>query len=75
MPLMTALVCFTVRQREANRIEHGAKMLSNVFRQESQDEIAVLLQEHVFAAVAAIGLGIVEMLRAVQFDDETSVVA
>ncbi len=34
-----------------------------------QHEMAVLLQEQVLAAVATIGLGTVEMLRAVRFND------
>ena len=43
-------------------------MLVDIFDEEPQDEVAVFLEEKIFAAVTAVGVGTVEMLGPVEFD-------
>ena len=70
MAVLVSPFYFAVRQCAENRVEHGVELLANVFGQEPQHEVAVLLQEQILAAVTAIGLRAVEMLRAVQLNGE-----
>ena len=60
----------TTREDRENPVQHMVEMLSDVCGEESQDEIAVLLEEGVFAPVAAVGIYIGQVLVVVQFEDE-----
>ena len=59
-----------MRQSSQDGVEHRVEMLAHVFGQEPQDEVAVLLQQAVLAAIAAVGLGIGQVLPAVEFDGD-----
>ena len=48
-------------------------MSAHVLGEESQHEIAVLLEQDVFAPVAAIGVGVGQVLRTVQFDHDSQI--
>jgi len=50
-------------------------VLAYVLGKESQYEITVLLQQNVFAPVAAIGIGVGQMLPAIQFDHDSQICA
>ena len=56
-----------------NRIQHVVQLFARVLREKAQDEIAMVLQQRVLSAVATVGFRIREMLRPVQFDDNTRV--
>ena len=59
---------FTARQCAENCIERRIELLTNVFSEESEHKIAVLLQEHILPTVTAIRLGASQMLPAVQLN-------
>lgn len=48
-------------------VQHQVQVLANVFGEEPQDEVAVLLQELILPSVAAVGDRIREVLRAIEF--------
>ena len=52
-------------------IEDVIEVLAEVFGEEAEDEIPMLLERGILATVATIGGGISQMLTAIQFDDET----
>ena len=64
-----------MNQGGQNRIQHVIQALAHVLRQESQHEIAVVLEQGILSPVTAVSLGIAEMLRAIQFDDDTGMLA
>jgi hypothetical protein len=49
------------------RIQHQIQLLADVFGEEPQDEVAVLLKELILSPVAAVGGRIREVLRAIEF--------
>src|SRR5438093_11700571 len=46
-----------VDQRRQNGVQDVIEMFAHVFRQESQDQISVLLQESILSAIPPVGLG------------------
>jgi hypothetical protein len=46
------------------------EILTDVFGQESEDPIAVLLKQSILATIAPVGVRITQMLAAIQFDGE-----
>jgi hypothetical protein len=61
-------VVFAVGQDAKDCVQNGIEMLTDIFGQKSQHEVAVLLQEQVFPAVAAVGFWRIQMLSAIEFD-------
>ena len=51
-----------VRKPAQNCIQHIIQGLAEIFAKEAKDEIAVLLEGCVFAAITAVGVGVCEML-------------
>ena len=62
---------FTPCQRLQYRIQNAIEILADILCKKSQNEIAVLLQQPVFPAIAPVGFWIGEMLRAIEFHDDT----
>ena len=62
-----------VDQRRQNGVQDDIEMFAHVFRQESQDQISVLLQESILSAIPPVGLGVSQVLGSVQFDGHTGV--
>ena len=62
------LVSALMRQRPKNRIQNLIEALANVFAEEPQYIIAVLLEQNVFAPITPVSVRIVEVLAAIQFD-------
>ena len=56
-----------------DRVEHHVEFLADVFGEEAQHEISVLLKQLIFAPIAAIGDWIGEMLGAVELHRDTRV--
>ena len=56
----------SVAERSEDPIEHGVQFPANVFSKETQHDVAGLLQQLIFPAIAAVRDWIREMLRAVQ---------
>ena len=50
-------------------------MLTEVFGKEADHEISAFLERGILAAVAPVGLGISQMLSAVQFNDQVELLA
>ena len=51
-------------------IQNAREILADILRKKPQNEIAVLLQQPVFAAITAVGFRIREVLRAIEFYDD-----
>jgi len=64
-----------VSHRALDGIEDVIQALTEVFREETEHEIAVLLERGVLATVAPVGFGVSQMLSAIQFDDQAQFVA
>ena len=62
-------------QSTQNRIKDGVEVFAQIFGQETQDIIIMLLQQLILAAVASVGVGIGKMLSAVQFDGQSRTAA
>lgn len=58
-----------------DRIQNAVEALADILCQESKHEIAILLKQDVLAPVAPIGVGISQVLCAVQFDDQAAFLA
>ena len=56
-------------------IEDRVQIFPQIFSQETQDKITVLLQQLILAPVASVGVGIGEMLGPVNFDGQACIVA
>lgn len=54
------------------RNQYATELLANILCQKSQHGIAILLQQHVFAAIAPVGIGVGKKLAAVQLDRHAS---
>ena len=67
--LRGTLVC----QRTEDCVEDHVELLVDIFDEEPQDEVAVLLEQKIFAAVTAVGVGTVKMLGTVEFDGNSPV--
>ena len=61
----------TMDERRRDGVKDLVKVLARVLRQESQDEIPVLLKQSVLSPVPPVRLRVGEMLRAIQLDDHT----
>src|ERR1700731_3261292 len=57
-----------MRQRPNNRIQNLIEALANIFAEEPQDMITVLLEQSVFTPITPVRVGVVEVLTAIQFD-------
>jgi hypothetical protein len=55
-------------QRTQNRIQHFIKALCQILREKTQNEVTILLEQSVLAAIASISPGIGHMLCPVDFD-------
>ncbi len=68
----TKLSCspLSVGDAAEDGVEGGVEILSEIFGEEAEDEAAVLLEQHVFAAVAAVGFRVGEVLRTVYLDGD-----
>ena len=64
-----ALATLASRNHTQHGIQNCVEVLAEVVGEEAEDEVSVCLQEHVFAAVAAVGFS-GEVLRAIEFDDD-----
>ena len=64
-----------VAQRAQNRVEHKVQFLTHVLGKEAQHQITVLLQQLIFAPVAAVRDRIREMLGAIQLHRHAGVPA
>jgi len=58
------------REHTKDRVQNLVEPLADVFCQKPQDEVAALLEQRIFAPVASPGVGIGEMLIAVEFNDQ-----
>ena len=54
--------------RQPKRIQRIIEVFADIFRQETQDEVSVLLQQSILPPVAPVGLGVRQVLGAVQFE-------
>ena len=59
-----------MNQSGQNGIKHLVETLADIFRQESQDKVAILLEQGILPPVAPIGLEVRQMLRTIQLDGE-----
>ena len=59
---------FTMDESPQDGVQNMIEVFAHIFRQESQHEKSVLLQQGVFPPVPPVRFGISQMLRAVQFD-------
>ena len=50
-------------------IQNLIEILTDVFGQEAEDPVAVLLQQSILATITPVGVGVAQMLPAIQFDD------
>lgn len=57
-------------KRCENGVEDVIQILAKILGKEAWNEIAVLLEQGVFASIATIGIGIGEVSLAIEFDDE-----
>ncbi len=55
----------SVAERSQDRVEHRVQFPANIFSKETQHHVAVLLQQLIFPAIAAVRDRIREMLGAV----------
>jgi len=62
---------FTPCQRLQYGIQDAIEILADILCKKSQNEIAVLLQQSVFPAITPVGFWIGEMLRTIEFQDDT----
>jgi len=62
-----------MRQRSQDCIEHRIEVLAHVFGEEPQYEAAVFLQQEIFASVATVGLGVSQMLAAVELNGDACI--
>ena len=46
-------------------------MLAQVIRQKAKNQITVGMQEKILSPISAVGIGIIKVLMAVDYDDET----
>jgi len=60
-------------QRPENPVEHRVESLRDVLGENTQHEIAVLLEKLVFASIATVGNRIREMLGAVDLNDHARI--
>src|SRR5262245_3590202 len=58
-------------QRLQYGIQYAIELFADILCKKSQNEIAVLLQQAVFPAIASVGFRIGEMLRAIEFHNDT----
>ena len=58
-----------------DRIQHRVQILRDILGEEAQNNIAILLQQPILAPVAAVRNRIAEVLRTVEFDRHTRLVA
>jgi len=59
-----------MRHSPQDSIQNLIEILTNVFGQEPEDQIAVLLKQSILATIAPVGLRVAQMLAAIQFDGE-----
>jgi len=59
-----------VRKRAQDCIEYQIQFRTDVFREKSQDKIAMRLQQRVFSAIAPVCIRVGQMLATVQFNDQ-----
>ena len=57
-----------------NRVKDRVEVSGEVLYEKTQDNIPVLLEQLIFAPIAAVCDGIGEMLRPVEFDDDARIV-
>src|SRR2546426_555307 len=69
-PLRTAEDCLLVCYGAENRVENVVQPLAKILTQKAQNEIPTLLKRGVFASIAPVGVGICQMLSAIQFNHE-----
>ena len=60
-------------ERTQDSIEHHVEFPPHVFRQNTKDEVVVLLKELVLASVPSVRCSVREMLGAVQFDRDARI--
>ena len=53
-------------------IQQLVEALANILRKKSQDKIFVLLQQRILSSIPPVGLGVSQMLRAIQLDGVAS---
>lgn len=60
----------SIRQRAQDRVENRIEVLAHVLGQETQHQVAGLLQQCVLAPIATLGLCVSEVQRAVHLNDQ-----
>ena len=60
------------REGAEDTIQHVAQLLADIFCQKTQHKVAALLKQDILAAITAVGIRIGQVLRAIQFDRQTS---
>lgn len=56
-------------------LQHRFQVSGEIFREEAQDRVAVLLKQSVLVPIWTIGLSVAQMQRSIDFDGDTSVFA
>jgi hypothetical protein len=62
-----------MREDSQDGIQDRVQLLDQILRQEAKNEEPVLLQERILLSIPTVGLGIRQVLRAVQFDHRSGV--
>jgi hypothetical protein len=70
LELPASRTVLTMNESGQNGIQNLLEALARVFRQESQHKISILLEKGVLPPVSPIRVGISEMLRAIQLNDQ-----
>jgi hypothetical protein len=52
-------------------IQNSIEVLADVFSKKSEDQIAVLLKQGIFATISPVGLRVAQMVATVQFDGDS----
>ena len=58
-----------------NRVEYGVELLADILGQEAENDVPVLLQELIFAAVSPVRDGVSQVLNSVEFNGNLGVSA
>ena len=59
-----------MRQGAQNGVQNLIQMFADILREKTQDEIPVLLEESVLAAIAAVGVCVGQVLCAIEFENQ-----
>ena len=60
-------------QCSLDRIQHHVEIFAYILGEETQHEIAILLEQLVLATISAIGIGAFQVLRTIQLDGDACI--